>query len=205
MSSIYVVCWIFLQTFQTYILHIGKQFRPRSDWYPLNAQRWIWSDWADAQADLSSLGAHAILLFFFFKRWHKYLLEPQLKKCTFGHVRPAKFQISLRISEVWPESSLGTFWIAKDAKFLQADKEESHQTARMRKLIWVFVRRINQKVRFLMLRQNITKTYLCNFDPLKLHFYIVKLGLTGVYIIFLISSQKHRLWVLVRTASPRRF
>ena len=27
-----------------------------------------------------------------------------------------------------------------------------------------------------------------------------KLGFTGVYIIFLISAQKHRLWVLVRTA-----
>ena len=47
----------------------------------------------------------------------------------------------------------------------------------------------------------ITKTYLYNFDPLKPHFYIVKLGFTGVYIIFLISAQKHRLWVLVRTAS----
>ena len=51
----------------------------------------------------------------------------------------------------------------------------------------------------------ITKTYLYNFDPLKPHFNIVKLGFTGVYIIFLISAQKHRLWVLVRTASPRRF
>ena len=27
------------------------------------------------------------------------------------------------------------------------------------------------------------------FDPLKHHFYIVKLGFTGVYIIFLISTQ----------------
>ena len=36
---------------------------------------------------------------------------------------------------------------------------------------------------------NITKTYLYNFDPLKPHFYIVKLGFTGVYIIFLISAQ----------------
>ena len=31
----------------------------------------------------------------------------------------------------------------------------------------------------------ITKTCLYNFDPLQPHFYIVKLGLTGVYIIFL--------------------
>ena len=35
----------------------------------------------------------------------------------------------------------------------------------------------------------ITKTYLYNFDPFKPHFYIVKLGFTGVYIIFLISAQ----------------
>ena len=47
--------------------------------------------------------------------------------------------------------------------------------------------------------------YLYNFDPLKPHFYIVKLGFTGVYMIFLVSAQKHRLCVLVRTASPRRF
>ena len=35
----------------------------------------------------------------------------------------------------------------------------------------------------------ITKTRLYNFDPLKPQFYIVKLGFTGVYIIFLISAQ----------------
>ena len=39
----------------------------------------------------------------------------------------------------------------------------------------------------------ITKTCLYNFDPLKPHFYIVKLGFAGVQI---------RLCVLVRTASP---
>ena len=51
----------------------------------------------------------------------------------------------------------------------------------------------------------ITKTYVYSFDLLQPHFYVVKLGFTGVYIIFLISAQKHRLWVLVRTASARRF
>ena len=35
---------------------------------------------------------------------------------------------------------------------------------------------------------NIMKTCLYNFDPLQPHFYIVKLGFTGVYIIFLISA-----------------
>ena len=52
---------------------------------------------------------------------------------------------------------------------------------------------------------DITKICLYNVDSLKSHFYIVKLGFTGVYIIFLISSQKHRLCVLVRTVSPRQF
>ena len=47
----------------------------------------------------------------------------------------------------------------------------------------------------------ITKTHLYNFNPLEPHFYIVKLGFTGVYISFLISAQKHRLWVLIRTTS----
>ena len=39
----------------------------------------------------------------------------------------------------------------------------------------------------------ITKTCLYNVDPLKPHFYIVELGFTGVYIILLISVEKHRL------------
>ena len=37
-----------------------------------------------------------------------------------------------------------------------------------------------------LVRRYITKTCLYNFDPLKPHFYIVKLGFTGVYIIFLV-------------------
>ena len=47
------------------------------------------------------------------------------------------------------------------------------------------------KVNFHVQAYITTKIYLYNFDPLKPHFYIVKLGFTGVYIIFLISAQKH--------------
>ena len=50
----------------------------------------------------------------------------------------------------------------------------------------------------------ITKTCLYNFDPFKPHFCIVKLCLQG-YILFSYFCSKHRLWVLVRTASSRRF
>ena len=41
-------------------------------------------------------------------------------------------------------------------------------------------------------------TRACKCDPLKPHFYIIKFGFAGVYIIFLILALKHRLWVLVR-------
>ena len=45
--------------------------------------------------------------------------------------------------------------------------------------------------------ETITKTSPYNEHPLASHFYIVELGLTGVYF-FLIFAPKHRLWVLVR-------
>ena len=37
--------------------------------------------------------------------------------------------------------------------------------------------------------ESIRKTCLYNFDPLKAHFYIVKLGFARVYIIFVISAK----------------
>ena len=58
---------------------------------------------------------------------------------------------------------------------------------------------------YFIVYMSITKTCLYNFDPLKPHFYIVKLGFTGVYIIFLISAQKHRLLVLIRPPMLRQF
>ena len=39
--------------------------------------------------------------------------------------------------------------------------------------------------------RSITKTCLYNFDPLKPHFYIIKLGFTGVYIIFFLFLLKN--------------
>ena len=52
---------------------------------------------------------------------------------------------------------------------------------------------------------SITNTCLYNFDPLKPHFYIVKLRFTGVYITFFYFCSKQGLWVPVRTASSKRF
>ena len=47
----------------------------------------------------------------------------------------AKIPISLRIRAVWSESSLGAFWIAKEAKCIHVDREDSDKTAQMRRLI----------------------------------------------------------------------
>ena len=87
-------------------------------------------------------------------------------------------------------------WRLRSAWAFAQSNQNLNWTARIRKLIWFFVGRICPMVRLL-----ITKPYLYNTKP---HFYIVKLGLKGVYIFF-ISAQKHRLWVLVRTASAGRF
>ena len=87
---------------------------------------------------------------------------------------------------------LKTLWIERSAK--------TDQTALMRRLIWIFAGLSCRKC------CAITKTYLYNFDPLKPHFYIY--NKTGVYRgihYFSYFCSKHRLWVLVRTASPRRF
>ena len=53
-------------------------------------------------------------------------------------VRPAKTQISLGIHPFWSESSLCAQWVAKGPRRLHADNEDSDQTGRMHRLIWVF-------------------------------------------------------------------
>ena len=78
-------------------------------------------------------------------------INRNFRKRTIRHVRLAKIQISLRVRAVWSESSLGAFWIAKDARFDHEDNIYSDQSARMRRLIWVFVWRTYQKVPFLTL------------------------------------------------------
>ena len=64
--------------------------------------------------------------------------EPPRNKTNKMTLRPAKTQISLGIRPVWSESSLCTQWEAKDPSFLHADSEDSDQTGRMPRLIWVF-------------------------------------------------------------------
>ena len=51
---------------------------------------------------------------------------------------PAKIEMSLNIRTVCSEFSLGAFRIAKDARFLHADNEDSDLTVRVHRLVWVF-------------------------------------------------------------------
>ena len=49
--------------------------------------------------------------------------------------------MSLGIRTVWSGSSLCAQWVVKDPRFLHADSEDSDQTGRMPRLIWVFAGR----------------------------------------------------------------
>ena len=78
--------------------------------------------------------------------------EPPHDKTNKMTVRPAKTQISLGIRPVWSESSPCAEWVGKDPSFLDADSEDSDQTGRMPRLIWVFAGRKCHFVGFVMRR-----------------------------------------------------
>ena len=107
-------------------------FRMKKTWvlnYTLSAQRRLWSDWADVQADLSLRWAHSHFVGFFMSwlilraratsglscycnLWTQTLVnqiifrllfwyEPPHEKTCFCHMRTTKVQISLRSRAVW--------------------------------------------------------------------------------------------------------
>ena len=81
---------------------------------------------------------------------HRY--EPRHDKTNKVTVRTAKTQISLGIHPVWSESSLSAQWVAKNPRFLHAESEDSDQTGRMPRLIWVFAGRTCHFVGFVVSR-----------------------------------------------------
>ena len=50
----------------------------------------------------------------------QYNLLSNVRKRTFGHVLPAKIQLSVRVRAIRSEASLDACLIAKDAKFLHS-------------------------------------------------------------------------------------
>ena len=74
-----------------------------------------------------------------FSLWHfQCHLSCRTTKLTRWSVRPVKIQISLGICPVWSVSWLCTQWVAKGPSSLHADSEDSDQTGKMPRLIWVF-------------------------------------------------------------------
>ena len=84
------------------------------------------------------------------KREYKQHMSRHTTKPTKWYVPSAKTQISLGIRPFWSESSLCTQWVAKDPSFFHVDSEESGQTGRMPRLIWVFAGRTCHFVGFVM-------------------------------------------------------
>ena len=66
--------------------------------------------------------------------------EPQYDKTNKMSVCPAKTQISMGIRPVWSESSLSAWRKLGSLATHQAHSEDSDQTGRMPRLIWVFPR-----------------------------------------------------------------
>ena len=69
------------------------------------------------------------------------IIELRHDKTNKMSVHPAKTQINLGIRPVWSESLLCAQRVAKYPSFLHADSENSDQTGRIPRLIWVFARR----------------------------------------------------------------
>ena len=68
----------------------------------------------------------------------KFKDEPRHDKTNNMTVRPAKTQISLGIRPVWSESSLSAWRNLGSLANYWAHSEDSDQTGRMPRLIWVF-------------------------------------------------------------------
>ena len=85
---------------------------------------YVWSELESEGTQSEALNSAHCALIIYIQLVHIEHRSRNVRKRTFGHVRPVKIQISLRISAVWSESSLGAFRIAKDAKFLYADNED---------------------------------------------------------------------------------
>ena len=111
--------------------HLTPSFNlPVSTWsLTCGCERWRhWQDCVNVQTRLIIL-------------WPDKPYEPTHDKTNKMTVRPAKTQISQAICPVWSESSLCAQWEAKSQSFRHVDREDSNQTGRMPRLIWIFAGR----------------------------------------------------------------
>ena len=78
-------------------------------------------------------------------------MSHSMRKRTFWHVRPTQTHISLRIRAIWSESSMSVWRNFAFMAIQNASSEDSDQTVRMRRLIWIFTVQIRPKVRWISL------------------------------------------------------
>ena len=75
------------------------------------------------------------------EQWLSQIYEPRHDKTNNVAVRPVKTQISLGIRPVWSESSLSAWRKLGSLATHWAHREDSDQTGRMQRLIWVLAGR----------------------------------------------------------------
>ena len=81
--------------------------------------------------------------------YRQYYLNRHVRKRTSDMCGPTKTQTSLHIWAVWPESSMSARRNVASLVIQNTPSEDSDQTARMRRLIWIFSGCKCKKVRFL--------------------------------------------------------
>ena len=89
----------------------------------------------------NSLGLQCLLKYILGFVSCQMIIEPRHDKSNKMSVRPAKTQISLGIRPVWSESSLSAWRKLGSLATHWAHSEDSFQTGRMPRLIWVFAGR----------------------------------------------------------------
>ena len=104
---------------------------------PSCEQRRLWSDWADAQADLSLRWAHRLFCWFCRAAAHYFNNEKIARQCH-NHRSPHSFSTNRKSSQTWSHKT----WThvasnATSALFLRTEPWEqiAHQRAKLRSLI----------------------------------------------------------------------
>ena len=123
---------------------------------------------------LSPAGSRHGKLYNFFAQYHshKHTSNSNGRRRTFLHMHRTKTQISLRIRTVWSESSLSAWRNFTSLAIQNAHSEDSDQTTRMRRLIWIFTGRSCSEGRFSDVATRFPRLKLHDLYPL-LHTYHV--------------------------------
>ena len=106
--------------------------------YPLSAQRRLWSNWANVQADLSLRWAHSRFVGFVMSWFNYFLKWAREQQNLYNKVHPSQTQTSLGIftvSSVFAGSSLG----GQGPIVPSCGQRKTDQTARLSKLKWVLL------------------------------------------------------------------